>query len=137
MPYNLSFLPFKIACSICFCSARVKHSTGFSLSFGRLSLSAVYSFVSPNPRHPLVRRPHRYHLQLPRIRSNGQVLQILCRAIRKAGRGRFPICFFFPSRFVQIPAPCTKPRIRAHLAPFLHVADFGHLRRSKLPRPCI
>ena len=31
----------------------------------------------------------------------------------------------------------TKPRIRAHLAPFLHVADFGHLRRSKLPRPCI
>lgn len=48
MPHNLSFFPFSTACSICFCSASVKHSTGFSFSLGRLSLSAVYSFVSPN-----------------------------------------------------------------------------------------
>ena len=48
MPYSLSFFPFRTACSICFCSTRVKHSTGFSVSFGRLSLSAVYSFVKPN-----------------------------------------------------------------------------------------
>ena len=61
-----------------------------------------------HPRHPLVRRPHRHHLQLPRVRRNGQILQILCRAIKKAGRGRLPICFFFPPVFVQIPAFCTK-----------------------------
>ncbi len=36
-----------------------------------------------------------------------------------------------------IPVDRTKPRIRAHLAPFLHVSDFGHLRFSKLPRPRI
>lgn len=61
-----------------------------------------------HPRHPLVRRPHRHHLQLPRVRRNGQILQILCRAIKKAGRGRLPICFFFPPVFVQIPALGTK-----------------------------
>lgn len=31
----------------------------------------------------------------------------------------------------------TKPRIRAHLAPFLHVWDFSHLCLSKLSRPRI
>ena len=66
-----------------------------------------------HPRHPLVRRPHRHHLQLPRVRRNGQILQILCRAIKKAGRGRLPICFFFPPVFVQIPALGTKKGSRS------------------------
>ena len=35
------------------------------------------------------------------------------------------------------PVNRTKPRIRAHLAPFLHVSDFGHLHHSKLHRPRI
>ena len=35
------------------------------------------------------------------------------------------------------PVNRTKPRIRAHLAPFLHASDFGHLRPCKLPRPHI
>lgn len=72
-----------------------------------------------HPRHPLVRRPHRHHLQLPRVRRNGQILQILCRAIKKAGRGRLPICFFFPPVFVQIPAFCTKRRNEHSLRLFL------------------
>ena len=32
------------------------------------------------------------------------------------------------------PIVSTKPRIRAHLASFLHVSDFGHLRFSKRVR---
>ena len=35
------------------------------------------------------------------------------------------------------PFLCAKPRIRAHLAPFLPVSGFGHLRFSKLPCPRI
>lgn len=29
------------------------------------------------------------------------------------------------------PFGCTKPRIRAHFAPFIHFAGFGHLRLRK------
>ena len=35
------------------------------------------------------------------------------------------------------PVASTKPRIRAHLAPFLHDLDCGHLHFSKLPCPHI
>ena len=71
----------------------------------------------------------------------GQANRVHCFAFRQNIRGKrtafLPQSYEAPSSpplltSVTASAPVirTKPRIRAHLAPFLHVADFGHLRRT-------
>lgn len=52
----------------------------------------------------------------------------MCRSLSQAHR------YFVAGSYGETLLSSTKPRIRAHLAPFLHASDFGHLCLSKFHR---
>lgn len=90
---------------------------GVSLSLSRLSAKAFIGLRCAQVRR--LAKQDAFALSLPLG---------MCRSLSQAHR------YFVAGSYGETLLSSTKPRIRAHLAPFLHASDFGHLCLSKFHR---